>query len=277
MRLRSLALLAAATVLTPPRAPRRAAAQAAPIPTLVKQVSIPHSTFKLEERADGHRPRGSQGAGGRGQRLVQCRLQGRAGGQDRLRPSVRASDVQRLARICRGDYFTLPAADRRDRLQRHHLVRPHQLFRDGARPARSSGRCSWKATAWAICSARSTRGELDNQRGVVQNEKRQGDNQPCGLVEYAASRSCFPAGHPYHHTTIGSMADLDAGQPGRREAMVPRQLRPQQCGAASVAGDITPAKARPLVEKYFGAIPRGPGQPSGARAACRRCRADKRS
>ncbi len=51
---------------------------------------------------------------------------------------------------------------------------------------------------------------LDNQRGVVQNEKRQGDNQPYGLVEYAQLEALFPKGHPYHHSTIGSMADLDA-------------------------------------------------------------------
>src|SRR5205085_1288606 len=50
---------------------------------------------------------------------------------------------------------------------------------------------------------------LDLQRGVVQNEKRQGDNEPGGLVQYAVHEDLFPAGHPFHHTTIGSMADLD--------------------------------------------------------------------
>ena len=51
---------------------------------------------------------------------------------------------------------------------------------------------------------------LDEQRGVVQNEKRQGDNEPFGLVEYAQLEALFPEGHPYRHSTIGSMADLDA-------------------------------------------------------------------
>ncbi len=55
-----------------------------------------------------------------------------------------------------------------------------------------------------------TQGVLDNQRGVVQNEKRQGDNRPGGLVFYEVLKNLFPEGHPYHHTTIGSMADLDA-------------------------------------------------------------------
>src|SRR3546814_13632574 len=49
---------------------------------------------------------------------------------------------------------------------------------------------------------------------VVQNEKRQGDNQPFGLVEYAQLAPLFPEGHPYRHSTIGSMADLDAASLG---------------------------------------------------------------
>jgi predicted Zn-dependent peptidase len=42
-----------------------------------------------------------------------------------------------------------------------------------------------------------TQEKLDNQRGVVQNEKRQGDNEPYGLVEYAQLAALFPEGHPY--------------------------------------------------------------------------------
>jgi len=55
-----------------------------------------------------------------------------------------------------------------------------------------------------------TQEKLDNQRGVVQNEKRQGDNQPGGLVFYEILSTLFPEGHPYSHNVIGSMADLDA-------------------------------------------------------------------
>src|SRR5688500_19629547 len=55
-----------------------------------------------------------------------------------------------------------------------------------------------------------TQENLTNQIGVVQNEKRQGDNQPYGLVEYAQLEALFPEGHPYRHSTIGSMADLSA-------------------------------------------------------------------
>ena len=55
-----------------------------------------------------------------------------------------------------------------------------------------------------------TQGVLDEQRGVVQNEKRQNDNQPYGLVQYKLFGGLFPDGTPYGHTVIGSMADLDA-------------------------------------------------------------------
>ena len=69
---------------------------------------------------------------------------------------------------------------------------------------------------------------LDNQRGVVQNEKRQGDNQPYGMVEYAQLEALFPEGHPYRHSTIGSMADLDAASLAGPAAVASRQLRPEQ-------------------------------------------------
>lgn len=97
---------------------------------------------------------------------------------------------------------------------------------------------------------------LDNQRGVVQNEKRQGDNQPYGLVEYAQLEALFPKGHPYHHSTIGSMADLDAAS---LEDL--RQWHRDNYGPNNavlvVAGDVDTATAKALVQKYFGHIPRG--------------------
>ena len=57
-----------------------------------------------------------------------------------------------------------------------------------------------------------TQSVLDEQRGVVQNEKRQNDNQPYGLAQYKIYGGLFPAGTPYGHTVIGSMADLDAAR-----------------------------------------------------------------
>ena len=102
-----------------------------------------------------------------------------------------------------------------------------------------------------------TQEKLDNQRGVVQNEKRQGDNQPYGLVEYHELEGLFPEGHPYRWSTIGSLEDLDAATLDD----VKEWFR-ENYGAANtvlvLAGDISASEARPLVEKYFGNIDAGP-------------------
>jgi len=102
-----------------------------------------------------------------------------------------------------------------------------------------------------------TQEKLDEQRGVVQNEKRQGDSQPYGTVEYRQLEGMFPPGHPYRHSTIGSMADLNAAS---LEDV--HQWFKDYYGAANtvlvLAGDIDTKTAREKVEKYFGDIPAGP-------------------
>ncbi|WP_206186025.1 pitrilysin family protein [Sphingosinicella sp. BN140058] len=102
-----------------------------------------------------------------------------------------------------------------------------------------------------------TQEKLTNQIGVVQNEKRQGDNEPFGLVEYAQLEALFPDGHPYHHSTIGSMADLDKASLADVKAWFRERYGPNN-SVLVLAGDISAAEARPLVQKYFGDIPRGP-------------------
>lgn len=101
-----------------------------------------------------------------------------------------------------------------------------------------------------------TQEKLDNQRGVVQNEKRQGDNQPYGLVEYAQLAALFPADHPYGHSTIGSMADLDKASLGDVKQWFIDHYGPNNA-VLVLAGDIDDKQAKPLVEKYFGDIPKG--------------------
>ncbi len=98
---------------------------------------------------------------------------------------------------------------------------------------------------------------LDLQRGVVQNEKRQGDNQPYGLNEYKQLEALFPEGHPYRHSTIGSMADLDAASMQTVRDWFTSNYGPNNA-VLVLAGDITPAKARELTDKYFGPIAKGP-------------------
>ncbi|HLL30616.1 MAG TPA: pitrilysin family protein [Allosphingosinicella sp.] len=102
-----------------------------------------------------------------------------------------------------------------------------------------------------------TQEKLTNQIGVVQNEKRQGDNEPYGLVEYAQLEALFPEGHPYRHSTIGSMADLDAATLEDVKNWFRSKYGPNNA-VLVLAGDVSAAEARPLVEKHFGHIPRGP-------------------
>jgi predicted Zn-dependent peptidase len=102
-----------------------------------------------------------------------------------------------------------------------------------------------------------TQAQLDLQRGVVQNEKRQGDNDPLGLTEYAKLAAQFPEGHPYRHSTIGSMADLDAASMDDVRGWFRSNYGPNNA-VLVLAGDIDARQARSLVEQYFGDIPAGP-------------------
>ena len=102
-----------------------------------------------------------------------------------------------------------------------------------------------------------TQEKLDNQIGVVQNEKRQGDNQPFGLADYYVYSTLFPPGHPYHHDTIGSMADLSAASLDTVKNWFRAKYGPDNA-VLVLAGDIDVATAKPLVMKWFGGIPKGP-------------------
>lgn len=109
-----------------------------------------------------------------------------------------------------------------------------------------------------------TQEKLDNQRGVVQNEKRQGDNKPYGLVGDAQTKALFPSDHPYGHDTIGSMEDLDAASLEDVRNWFRQHYGPNNA-ILSLAGDIDLPTARRLVDKYFGRIPKGPAtQPVAA-------------
>ncbi|MCZ7640461.1 MAG: insulinase family protein [Verrucomicrobia bacterium] len=99
--------------------------------------------------------------------------------------------------------------------------------------------------------------KLDEQRGVVLNEKRQGENQPYGKVLRTLLEGLFPAGHPYSWEVIGLEADLRAATLDDV-----KQWFRDYYGAANavicVAGDIDAATALAKVERYFGAVPPGP-------------------
>jgi zinc protease len=98
---------------------------------------------------------------------------------------------------------------------------------------------------------------LDLQRGVVQNEKRQGENQPYGVTEQLLTQNTYPAGHPYSWTTIGDMADLDAASMKDVQEWFKTYYGPSNV-VLVLAGDIDAKTAREKVTKYFGDIPAGP-------------------
>ncbi len=104
---------------------------------------------------------------------------------------------------------------------------------------------------------------LERERGVVQNEKRQGENQPYGRVENEAVAKMYPYSHPYSWPTIGSMDDLNAASLDDIREWYRTYYGPNNAVLA-LAGDITPARALELVNKYFGAIPPGPPLPRTA-------------
>ena len=97
---------------------------------------------------------------------------------------------------------------------------------------------------------------LDEQRGVVQNEKRQGENEPYGVTRQLITENTYPAGHPYSWTTIGSMEDLDAASLDDVKEWF-KQYYGASNAVIAVAGDIDPWTAKAKVEKYFGDIPGG--------------------
>ena len=98
---------------------------------------------------------------------------------------------------------------------------------------------------------------LDEQRGVVQNEKRQGENQPYGQVWDELGKIMYPAGHPYHHSTIGSMNDLNAASLEDVKTWFKTWYGPNNA-VLVLAGDIDLATAKEKVSKFFGDIPATP-------------------
>ncbi|MDX2847598.1 M16 family metallopeptidase [Actinacidiphila glaucinigra] len=103
---------------------------------------------------------------------------------------------------------------------------------------------------------------LDNQRDVVKNERRQRyDNVPYGTAFERLTAMAYPDGHPYHHTPIGSMADLDAASLEDARAFFRTYYAPNNAVLA-VVGDIDPEQTLAWIEKYFGTIPAHDGKPA---------------
>ena len=100
-----------------------------------------------------------------------------------------------------------------------------------------------------------TQEKLDNQRDVVKNERRWSvDNQPYGDWDERMQALVYPEGHPYHHSTIGSMEDLSAASLDDVQEFFATYYAPNNA-VLTIAGDFEPAAAREMVARHFGGIP----------------------
>jgi len=105
-----------------------------------------------------------------------------------------------------------------------------------------------------------TQEKLDEQRGVVQNEKRQGENQPYGMTWNTISKSAYPIGHPYSWSVIGSMDDLNAATMDDVKQWFKDYYGPNNA-VLVLAGDIDLETAKIKAQEYFGDISSGPNLP----------------
>lgn len=256
-RFHRLALALAATtslVAAAPAIAQSKAAAPAPIAELVKAVDIPHEAFTLdnglrvivhEDRkapvvavsvwyrvGSKHEPKGKTGFAHLFEHLM---FNGSENAPDDFfepLQQVGATDFNGTTNVDRTNYFeTVPTG-----------ALDLALFLESDRMGHLLG---------AV-----TQEKLDNQRGVVQNEKRQGDNNPFGLLRYEIFENLFPKGHPYHHSTIGSMADLDAASLDDVKKWFTDNYGPNNA-VLVLAGDIDVATAKAKVQHWFGDIPRG--------------------
>ena len=220
------------------------ASEPVPVASLVSEVSIPHQKFVLDNGLtvivhEDHKapvvgvsvwynvgskdePQGKTGFAHLFEHLMFNGSENLPGDYFTYLQQIGATDVNGTTSFDRTNYFqTVPTGA----LER-------TLFMESDRMGHLLGAVSQKV--------------LDNQRGVVQNEKRQGDNRPGGLVFYEVLENLFPKGHPYYHTTIGSMADLDAASLADVGAWFHDRYGPNNA-VLVLAGDIDAATARPMV------------------------------
>ena len=101
---------------------------------------------------------------------------------------------------------------------------------------------------------------LANQRDVVRNERREGENRPYELVEEELYHELFPQGHPYYASVIGSHADIESAHLQDVREFFKQYYTPNNASLA-IVGDFQRSQIKQLVEKYFGPIPQGPPVP----------------
>ena len=251
----ALALAVTTSLVAAGPAFAKAKAAAAPIADLVKAVDIPYEAFTLdnglrvivhEDRkapvvavsvwyrvGSKHEPKGKTGFAHLFEHLMFNGSENSPGDFFEPLQQVGATDSNGTTNVDRTNYFETVPTGALDRA----------LFLESDRMGHLLG---------AV-----TQEKLDNQRGVVQNEKRQGDNNPYGLLRYEIFENLFPKGHPYHHSTIGSMADLNSASLADVKKWFTDNYGPNNA-VLVLAGDVDVATAKAKVQEWFGDIARGP-------------------
>ncbi|MGB3847456.1 MAG: pitrilysin family protein [Sphingopyxis sp.] len=255
--------LSTSLVAAGPALAKAKATDPAPIAELVKAVDIPYQAFTLdnglrvivhEDRkapvvavsvwyrvGSKHEPKGKTGFAHLFEHLMFNGSENAPGDFFEPLQQVGATDFNGTTNVDRTNYFETVPTGALDRA----------LFLESDRMGHLLG---------AV-----TQDKLDNQRGVVQNEKRQGDNNPYGLLRYEIFENLFPKGHPYHHSTIGSMGDLNSASLDDVKKWFTDNYGPNNA-VLVLAGDIDVPTARAKVTEWFGDIPRGPAVTAPATA-----------
>ena len=169
---------------------------------------------------------------------------------------------QGSANVAKGDHFslvqaaggTLNASTWLDRTNYYETLPSHELEL-----------ALWlESERMATLLPAMTQEKLDNQRDVVKNERRWSvDNQPYGDWDERMQALVYPKGHPYHHSTIGSMEDLSAASLDDVREFFATWYAPNNA-VLTIAGDFEPEPALAMVERHFGPIPANaqlPGRP----------------
>ena len=180
-------------------------------------------------------------------------------GQDRLRPPLRARDVPGLAPRAKAEHIALIQAAGGTMNGTTWLDRTNYFE---TLPAHQLDLALWlEADRMATLLDALSQENLDNQREVVKNEKRWSyDNRPYGSWQEKLQAHLFPPEHPYHHSTIGSMDDLDAASLEDVSAFFRTYYAPNNA-VLSIVGDVETADVLAAAERYFGAIPANPAIP----------------
>lgn len=252
--IRKLTLTLAVSSIALATVPAVAAPKPAPVAKLVEQVNIPYEKFTLdngltvlvhEDRkapvvavsiwygvGSKHEPKGQTGFAHLFEHIMFNGSENAPGEYFEYTKRIGATDLNGTTWLDRTNYFqTVPTS-----------AVESALFLESDRMGHLLGGL--------------TEESVKNQIGVVSNEKRQGDNQPFGLVDYARSEALFPVGHPYHHDTIGSLEDLAAAKLDDFKKWFKDFYGPNNA-VLVLAGDMNAAQAKPLVQKWFGDIARG--------------------